>query len=336
MSESNTLKTSAHSAAGAVPTSVPSPLLVIVGPTAVGKTEIAIQLAERLGGEVVSADSRLFYRGMNIGTAKPTPEEQARAPHHLIDRSEPDEVWSLARFQNAARAVVQEIHARNRLPLLAGGMGQYVHAVIHGWELPEQEPDHRLRDVLERWAAEVGGDALHRRLAVVDPAAAGFIDARNVRRTIRALEVTLRTGRPFSEQRGKATSPYSLLMVGLRRLRLELYARVDARIEAMFAAGFVEEVKALLEKGYDPGLPTMSAIGYREVVAYLRGEMSLEEAVTQMKRNTRRYVRHQGAWFSQSDPNIHWFDVGPDTTEEILALVRDPNTWIPPGTVLES
>lgn len=336
MSESNTLKTSAPSAAAPVPASVPSPLLVIVGPTAVGKTEIAIQLAERLGGEVVSADSRLFYLGMDIGTAKPTPEEQARAPHHLIDLSEPNEVWSLARFQNAARAVVQEIHARNRLPLLAGGTGQFVHAVIHGWELPEQEPDHRLRDVLERWAAEIGGDALHRRLAVVDPAAAGFIDARNVRRTIRALEVTLRTGRPFSEQRGKATSPYSLLMVGLRRPRPELYERVDARIEAMFAAGFVDEVRTLLEKGYDPGLPTMSAIGYREVVAYLRGEMSLEEAITQMKRNTRRYVRHQGAWFSQNDPNIHWFDVGPNTTEAILTLVRDPSAWIPPGTVLES
>ena len=123
-------------------------------------------------------------------------------------------------------------------------------------------------------------------------------------------------------------------MVGLRRPRPELYERVDRRIEAMFAAGFVDEVRALLEKGHDPGLPTMSAIGYREVVNYLRGEMTMEEAVAQMKRNTRRYVRHQGAWFSQNDPNIHWFDVGPGTTEEILALVRDPSAWIPPGTVL--
>lgn len=303
------------------------PVAVIVGPTAVGKTEVALRLAGRLDGEIISADSRLFYRGMDIGTAKPTAEERARVPHHLVDVAEPDEPWSLAVFQRAAAEAIAGVHARGRLPFLVGGTGQYIQAVLQGWEIPRQEPDLVLRQALERWGQAVGHEGLHRRLAVVDPEAAGKIDARNVRRTIRALEVVLRTGRRFSEQRLRSNSPYSLLIIGLKRPRTELYQRVDARIEAMLAAGLVEEVRGLLEKGYSPDLPTLSAIGYREICAYLQGKMTLEEAVGQMKRLTRRFVRHQGAWFSEKDPSIHWFEVGERTMEEIENLIRNPEAW---------
>lgn len=314
---------------------LPAPLVVIVGPTAVGKTEIAIRVAESMGGEIVSADSRLFYRGMDIGTAKPTPAEQARVPHHLIDVTEPDQIWSLAVFQQAAAQAIAEIQARDRLPFLVGGTGQYVRAVLQGWDLPPQEPDPGLRAALERWAGGVGPDGLHQRLARLDPEAAAVIDPRNVRRTIRALEVILRTGRRFSAQRQRAASPYSLLVIGLKRPRAELYQRIDQRIQAMLEARFVDEVSALLARGYSPDLPTMSAIGYREIGAYLQGRMTLDEAVTQMKRLTRRFVRHQGAWFSEKDPQIHWLGMSSETECQIEALIRDRSAWMLPGVMPE-
>lgn len=333
MSTSNTSKISRPEADG-LP-GLPVPLVVIVGPTAVGKTEIALQLGERLNAEIVSADSRLFYRGMDIGTAKPTLAEQSRVPHHLIDVSDPNQPWSLAAFQQAAHQAIAEIHARGRVPLLVGGTGQYIRAVLEGWEIPNQVPDIGLRDALERWAAEIGPYGLHDRLAILDPASAENIDARNVRRTIRALEVTLRSGQRFSEQRQRSYSPYSLLIIGLKRPRVELYQRVDERIEVMLATGFIAEVQAMLDKGYMPNLPTLSAIGYREIVAYLQGEITLEEAKAQMKRQTRRFVRHQGAWFNEKDPKIHWLDVSEGTVTQIEALIQNPENWLMPGTPLE-
>jgi tRNA dimethylallyltransferase len=329
MSESNILRISQLN--------LPNPLVVIVGATAVGKTEIALQLSERLGGEVISADSRQFYRAMDIGTAKPNASELARVPHHLIDVADPDESWSLAFFQEAATQAVADIHSRGRLPLLVGGTGQYIRAVIEAWEIPAQTADTRLRAALERWASQLGPYGLHQRLALLDPQAAKQIDATNVRRTIRALEVIFHSGRPFSEQRQRSESPYSLLIIGLRRPRPELYTRVDQRIEAMFAAGLVDEVQGLLKKGYSPNLPTLSAIGYREVAAYLRGRMTLEEAKTQMKRFTRRYIRQQSNWFSDKDPTIHWFDLGSSSenqaVEQILALIHNHKAWIMPSKV---
>lgn len=309
---------------------VPRPLVVIVGPTAVGKTEIALQLAERLGGEIVSADSRLFYRGMDIGTAKPTREELARVPHHLVDVAEPDETWSLALFQRAAREAIHSVHERGLLPFLVGGTGQYVRAVTEEWDLPSQEPDYRLREVLERIAEETGPRELHRRLALIDPEAASRIEPNNIRRTIRALEVIFHSGQRFSEQRRRAASPYSLLQIGLTRPRPELYARVDARIDSMLAAGFIPEVKELLSKGYSPELPTLSAIGYREIIAHLQGRLSLEEAVVQMKRLTRNFVRRQANWFSLTDPDIHWFRVTEQTVDEAEAVIRSGQEWILP------
>src|SRR6185503_2746139 len=210
------------------------PLILIIGPTAVGKTEIAIQLAERLNGEIVSVDSRLFYRGMDIGTAKPTRAEQMRVPHHLIDIAKPDEILSLAVFQQKAREALENIHTRRKIPLLVGGTGQYIRAVTEGWNPPEVKPDERLRQELEKMKDAKGLEWLHDKLRYLDSASAEKIDARNYRRTIRALEVILTTGRRFSEQRGQSESTYQLITIGLTRPRAELYERVDQRIEAMF------------------------------------------------------------------------------------------------------
>jgi tRNA dimethylallyltransferase len=299
------------------------PLILIVGPTAVGKTELAIQLAERLNGEIVSADSRLFYRGMDIGTAKPTPEEQARVPHHLIDIADPNEILSLAIFQQNARETIADIHTRKKMPFLVGGTGQYIRAVTEGWNPPEVKPDERLRNELEKLKAEKGIYWLHEKLRNLDPLAAVKIDPRNYRRTIRALEVILTTGRKFSEQRGQSESPYHLITIGLTRPRPELYERVDQRIDAMFANGFLEEVKTLLDRGYSPSLPTMSAIGYRECIRVIRGEISEEQARAEIKRATRIFVRRQANWFKESDPNIKWFKVEEGVIETIEAYLRD-------------
>ena len=298
------------------------PLILIIGPTAVGKTELAIQLAERLGGEIISADSRLFYRGMDIGTAKPTPKEQARVPHHLIDIADPDEILSLAIFQQKAREAIADIHTRNKIPFLVGGTGQYIRAVTEGWSPPEVKPDERLRDELRRMKEEKGETWLYEKLKGLDPLAAEKIDPRNVRRAVRALEVILTTGRKFSEQRGQSESPYHLITIGLTRPRAELYERVDQRIDMMFAKGLLDEVKSLLERGYSPSLPTMSAIGYRECVRVIKGELSEEQAKAEIRRATRIFVRRQANWFKESDANIKWFRVEDRVVERIEAYIR--------------
>ena len=309
-------------------TSSKLPLILIVGPTAVGKTELAIRLAERMNGEIISADSRLFYRGMNIGTAKPSREEISRVPHHLIDIVNPDETLSLAVFQQRAQAIISGIHSRGKLPFLVGGTGQYVRAVTQGWKPPEVTPNERLRNALEKMKEERGIQWLHDGLKVLDAEAARNIDARNYRRTIRALEVIFTTGRKFSEQRGQDDSPYHLISIGLARPREELYRRVDERIDAMFTNGFIDEVKGLLAQGYSAESPSMSAIGYRECVSVIKGELTIEQAKTEMKRITRVFVRRQGNWFKESDPQIRWFNPADqnaiqDIEEYIRNSVRD-------------
>jgi tRNA dimethylallyltransferase len=284
------------------------PLVAIIGPTAVGKTEIAIQLAERLNAEIVSADSRLLYRGMDVGTAKPTLAERARVPHHLIDVADPDETWSLARYQEAASQAIAGIQQRGKLALLVGGTGQYIRAIVEGWAPPKLPPQQALRKVLASWVEEIGGRALHDRLAVVDPIAAGNIDARNVRRTLRALEVIFTTGQRFSAQRMRGQSPYRLFQVGLTRSRGDLYARIDARIEHMLQTGWLQEVSDLLAKGYSPSLPSISAIGYAQLCAHIQGHMVLEDAKVEIRRKSRLFVRRQAAWFRPSDLQIEWFD----------------------------
>lgn len=305
------------------PSSKP-PLVLIIGPTAVGKTELAIQLAEQLSGEIISADSRLFYRGMDIGTAKPSSEEMARVPHHLINIVDPDETLSLAVFQQKARELISEAYTRNHLPFLVGGTGQYIRAVTEGWTPPEVTPNEKMRVVLETLKEEKGFEWLHDGLKALDPESAEKIDGRNYRRTIRALEVIFTTGRRFSEQRGSGDSPYHLITIGLIRPREELYQRVDERIDLMFASGFVDEVKGLLDQGYSPTLPSMSAIGYRECVRVIKGELTIEQAKAEMKRITRVFVRRQANWFKESDPQIRWFNPNEkNVREEIVRFIRN-------------
>lgn len=300
-----------------------NPLVVIIGPTAVGKTELSIQLAECLNGEIISADSRLFYRGMDIGTAKPNKHSQERIPHHLIDVADPDEIWTLATFKKEAQKTIKEIQSRGRLPILVGGTGQYIRAVIEAWSIPEVTPDLVLRLALENWSKEVSPQGLHDRLRILDSKAADQIDPRNIRRTVRALEVILTTGRQFSDQRVRGDSPYRILRVGLTRPREEIYQRVDSRIRTMLEKGFVEEVQRLLDQGYSADLPSFSAIGYREIIAYLQGEISLEEAIDQMKKKTRIFVRRQSNWFKPDDPDIYWFKIDHNVMKEIVSVIRE-------------
>lgn len=272
-------------------------LTAIVGPTAVGKTATAVALAARLGGEVVSADSRQVYRHMDIGTAKPTPAERAAAPHHLVDILDPDEEFSLATYQELALAAIADIVARGRAPLLVGGTGQYLAALLEGWQIPRVPPQPELRAALAREAAERGAAALHGRLAAVDPAAAAQIPPGNVRRVVRALEVFAVTGRPISAQQTRVPPPYAVRTIWLARPRDELYARADARVGAMVAAGLADEVAGLLARGYGWGLPAMSSLGYIQLRPYLEGAATLAACVERLKFDTHSFIRRQGAWF---------------------------------------
>jgi tRNA dimethylallyltransferase len=298
------------------------PLVVILGPTSVGKTELAIQLALRLDGEILSADSRLLYRGMDIGTAKPSLEQRQRVPHHLIDVADPDQTWSLTLFKNSARGVIEDIHKHNHLPILVGGTGQYIRAIVEDWQIPAVKPDVQLRRALENWAAEIGQDGLHARLVVLDPQAATNIDSRNLRRTIRALEVIFRSGKKFSGQQLRGKPTYQVIQVGLTLPRSELYERIDSRIDMMIADGLIDEVQQLLRQGYSPELASFSAIGYREVIDYLQGKTSLVEAVILTRRRTRQFVRRQANWFKSDDPSISWFEVSDQSLGEIEAFLR--------------
>jgi tRNA dimethylallyltransferase len=298
------------------------PLVCLVGPTAVGKTEAALRLAERLRAEIVSADSRLLYRGMDIGTAKPSSEERSRVPHHLVDVAEPDETWSLEQVRGAVLHAVGEITARGRLPLMVGGTGQYVRAILEGWEPPPRADDPAVRLRLEAFAREVGPDALHARLLQVDPSSAARIDARNVRRVVRALEIHEVTGQPASTQRRRQPPPYRILRLGLTAPRPVLYARIDNRIDQMLERGWVDEVRGLLEQGFDPGLPSFSAIGYPQIVEVVQERRSLDEAKSEIRRRTRVLVRRQANWFKPDDRSIAWFEYQAGVAEEMEAEVR--------------
>ena len=293
------------------------PLIIILGPTAVGKTSVSIELAERFDGEIVSADSRLLYRGMDIGTAKPSVNEMRNVPHHLIDVADPDQTWSLAVYQQKAYQAIDAIHQRGRLPFLVGGTGQYIRSIIEGWHIPHLGPDYGLREALTQWAGMIGSQGLYERLERLDPDAARNIDYRNIRRTVRALEVIFKTGHRFSELRRRQACRYEPLVIGINRPRDILYDRIDQRIDEMLSQGLVEEVQGLLEAGYSPDLPTMSAIGYGEIIKYLQGEISLDDAVALIQRNTRVFVRRQANWFKPEDPLIKWFMASDDIVDDV-------------------
>ena len=298
------------------------PLIVIIGPTAVGKTEISLRVAERLKGEIVSADSRLFYRGMDIGTAKPTREELSLVPHHFVDVAEPDEDWNLAVYLPRAIKVIQDIQKRGNLPFLVGGTGQYVQAVIQGWDLPGTKPDPRLRETLQQWADQLGVEGIRKRLEQLDPEAAAGIDGPNLRRMIRALEVILSSGKKFSEQKNAHGAQFQVFQIGLTRPRDDLYRRIDLRVDQMLESGLVDEVRQLLERGYEAELSAMSAIGYKQIINYLSGEIPLDEAVRLIKSKSRKYVRQQANWFHKEDPEIHWFSLETDPSELIINEIQ--------------
>lgn len=282
------------------------PLIAVLGPTASGKSWLALRLAEAFDGEIVSADSRLLYRGMDIGTAKPTPAERSRIAHHLIDVTTPDVPYDLARWKAEAMRVIADIDRRDRLPFLVGGTAQWTTALLDGWEPPTVAPDAQFRAAMEEQARNEGIEPLLDQLAARDPEAAARTGP-NLRRIIRALEVIRATGEPFSAQRGRTTTPYRDLRLGLSLPRDVLHARIDARVDAMLAAGLVDEVRALLDTGYDPSLPALSAIGYRQVVEYQRGETTLIVMCERIKQATHRYARHQMTWLHR-DERIVWLD----------------------------
>jgi tRNA dimethylallyltransferase len=299
-------------------------LVVLLGPTAVGKTELSLRLCEQFGGEVVSADSRQIYCGMDIGTAKATPAEQARVPHHMLDLRAPDQVLTVAEYQQLAYAAIDKIHRRGRVPFLVGGSALYVRAVTAGLRIPEVPPDPALRAQLEEELARDGLAPLVARLQQIDAATAAQIDLRNPRRVLRALEIVLITGQPKVALEGAAPPPYRMLQLALTRERGALHRRIDARVEQMVAEGLVEETKRLLAAGYAPTLPAMTSLGYREIISYLEGSMTLDQAVERIQIETHRFVRHQMTWFRKL-PGLQWFDMD---VVDADAIERFTGQWL--------
>jgi len=296
-------------------------LVAIVGPTATGKSRLAVKIAQHCNGEIVSADSRQVYRHMDIGTAKPSPEELSLAPHHLIGIVNPDEPFSLAQYQQLADRAIEDIQERNKLPVLVGGSGLYVWSVMEGWIIPPVPPDKEYRQKLEARAAGGEESQLYQELLRLNPGAAQKIDPRNTRRVIRALEVHRNTGTPPSQSSPKKAPPFEYTLIGLTAKRDELYRRVDRRVDDMIERGLIDEVKRLIDMGYNLDLPAMSGIGYRQIGSFLSGEVTLESAVQQIKYETHRFVRHQYAWFKLTDDRIKWFDIQHDIDSEVINLI---------------
>jgi len=296
-------------------------LVAIVGPTGIGKSKLALRLAQTFNSEIVSADSRQVYRHMDIGTAKPRPKELSLVPHHLINIINPDEDFSLAQYQELAYRAINDIQQRSKLALLVGGSGQYIWSVLEGWGVPQVSPDPEFRRSLKERAATIGQNALYQELMAVDPVAAHRIDWRNVRRIIRALEVYRGVGIPFSQLQHKKSPALNTLIIGLTTDRRELYHRIDSRVDEMIQQGLVAEVEKLVNMGYDFNLPAMSGIGYKQIGMFLRGELPLATAVQQIKFETHRFVRHQYMWFKLKDDRIKWFDVQGEAELKITSRV---------------
>jgi len=295
----------------------------------VGKTPAAVALAEQISAEIVCADSRTVYRGMDIGTAKPTEKARNRVPHHLLDIARPDEVVTLAAYQHLAAEAIGAIRARGRVPMLVGGTGLYIRAVVDGLRIPPAAPDWAFRAALEAEERAGGSGTLHRRLGGVDPAAAARIHPHNVRRIIRALEVHAHTGVPISVLHGEFRHPPTgrtpaedgVAMIALAADRVRLYERIHRRIDRQLAAGLVEEVRALLAAGYARTLPALQGLGYKEIIPYLEGRAPLDESRALLQRNTRRYAKRQLTWFRR-DARYRWLDVGDDAPEVVADRIR--------------
>ncbi|HSJ51633.1 MAG TPA: tRNA (adenosine(37)-N6)-dimethylallyltransferase MiaA [Actinomycetota bacterium] len=297
-------------------------LLALVGPTATGKTDAAIAVAERLGAEIVSVDSMLVYRGMDVGTAKPTAEQRSRVPHHLIDVAEPSEPFSVARYQALAREAIAGVRGRGRRPLLVGGTALYLRAIADDLELPPTDPG--VRSALEAEAGRVGAAELYERLARSDPVAAAKIEPANVRRTVRALEVAQLTGRPFSSfaPAWERFDPSRLRAAGIRLPRVRLAERIRDRVAHMLELGLLDEVAGLVERGFGDWLTASQAIGYAEFARHLAGELTLEEAVAGTVRRTTALARRQVA-FLRRDPRIRWFEPDAGGAERIVDEIAE-------------
>ena len=302
------------------------PVLVIVGPTASGKTNTAVSLALALNGEIISADSRYFYKGMDIGTAKPSFAEMKGIQHYLINIAEPNEVLSLGEYKNKVLSILGSIHDRHKLAILVGGSGQYIRSIIEGWKVPEVLPNEKMREILESWALEIGNDGLHAKLRLLDAKAADNIDFKNLRRTVRALEVIFHTGKEFSLQRiTENKTQYNFKVIGLNCSRTLLYKKIDKRIDDMLEQGWISEVKNLRDTyGFSS---SMSAIGYGEISAYLDGKHTLKEAVELIKKRTRKFVRRQANWFKSSDRRIKWFDITNLEIKNLIEYVQSTEGW---------
>jgi len=298
-------------------------LVAVVGPSGVGKSRLALYLAQTFDGEIVSADSRQVYRNMDIGTAKPTLKELSLVPHHLVGIIKPDEDFSLAQYQQLAYKAIEDIHQRSKLALLVGGSGLYIWSVLEGWGIPQVPPDLEFRHNLEKEAANGGQNELYQQLMEVDPVAAQRIDRRNVRRVIRALEVYKQAETPISQLQQKKTPPFNTLIIGLTIDRAGLYRRIDLRVDEMIKQGLVAEVEKLVRMGYHFNMPAMSGIGYKQIGMFLKGELSLEVAIQQIKSETHRFVRHQYAWFQLKDERIHWFNIQNEVKLEIVKLLSE-------------
>ncbi|MDQ0206259.1 tRNA (adenosine(37)-N6)-dimethylallyltransferase MiaA [Alkalicoccobacillus murimartini] len=295
-------------------------LLVIAGPTAVGKSDLGIKLAKALDGEVISGDSMQVYKGMDIGTAKVTTKEMDGVPHHLIDIKEPDESFSVAEFQERCTVLLDDLAKRNKQPVLVGGTGLYIQSITHSYQFADRPEDREFRLRLENMAATDGNESVHKLLAAVDPQAALDIHQNNVRRVIRALEVHHVTGEPFSKQQiQEPTRPF--LAIGLDLDRDLLYQRINQRVDKMMEDGLLSEVQSLMEQGLNDQ-PSAQAIGYKEIIMYLRGECTKEEAIDLLKRNSRRYAKRQLTWF-RNKMDITWFDAGMEEKDVLFSQIKN-------------
>ncbi|WP_027417132.1 tRNA (adenosine(37)-N6)-dimethylallyltransferase MiaA [Aneurinibacillus terranovensis] len=290
-------------------------VLAIIGPTSVGKTALSLRLAADFNGEIISGDSMQVYRGMNIGTAKATEAERRMIPHHLIDVCEPDEEYSVAAFQKQTASLLTELNRQGKLPMIVGGTGLYIQSVLYRYQFSEAGEDEAYRASLSEYARTQGKDALHARLADVDPLTAERLHPNDVKRVIRALEIYHLTGRTMAEhQQRSVESPYHALIIGLTMERSLLYERINARVDQMVAAGLIEEVAGLLAKGYEAHLRSMQALGYKEIISYLAGHLTREEAISLIKKRTRHFAKRQLTWF-RAMKDIIWFDVTPGREE---------------------
>lgn len=279
------------------------PLLVVLGPTASGKTALSLQLAQRHNGEIISADSRQLYKGMEISTDSLKPEEQEKIPHHLLGIADPDQTITLAEYRNLATQKINEIHERKKLPILVGGTGLYLSAIIENYDVPRIPADPKLRAKLEAKSQKEGPGALHKELQKLDPLSAERIHPNNIRYVIRAIEIAKKSGRAKSDRKEK--SLFGSYLVGIDWPRDQLYERVNQRVDQQIERGLLEEVRALLDRGYDENLPSMSSLGVKEIIPYIKGEATLEECVETLKKNTRNYAKRQLTWFRRYN-NVHW------------------------------